>query len=76
MGAITAQELGVKEISTVALVRTPSDGYLLYAGGDGTYATLAASMVSPDFKDWDRVKSSWFSGQHGMNFNSYQKSQG
>jgi len=73
MGGITSQELGVKEISTVALVRAPNNGYLLYAGGDGTYATFAASNVSPNIKDWIKVKTSGFSGQHGMNFNSYQK---
>ena len=80
-GAITADELGVREVATVGLVKTPSGDYLLTAGGDSTYATLAASKVSPNFADWRKLNpndSSFagarvFSGQHGMNFNSYQR---
>lgn len=72
-GEMTKQELGVKEISTVGLVRTPSGDYLLTAGGDGTYSSWAARLVSPNLRDWTRNPSGVFSGQHGMNFNSYQR---
>ena len=71
-GAIDKAELGVKEIATVGLARTPDNTYLLCAGGDETYATLSARQISPHFKDWTKIATNVFSGQHGMNFNSQQ----
>ncbi len=73
-GAITASEFGVPEISTAAIVRTPDGTYLLNAGGDGTYTTWEASAISPKISDWKRLSTpeKSFSGQHGMNFSSYQ----
>ncbi len=71
-GAMDAKELGVKEISTVGLMKTPNNDYLLTAGGDGTYATYTAREISPNITDWTRGAGT-FSGQHGMEFNSYQK---
>ncbi|WP_291992131.1 hypothetical protein [Candidatus Accumulibacter sp. ACC003] len=75
-GAIEAAALGVGEISTVGLVRTPNNDYLLSVGGNGTYTTWTAREISPDITKWTRIQpnNSSFSGQHGMNFNSYQKS--
>jgi hypothetical protein len=73
-GAISASQLGVSEISTTAIVRASDGSYLLNAGGDGSYATWSAASLSPDITHWTRVSTleNSFSGQHGMNFNSYQ----
>lgn len=73
-GAMTQQQLGVKEISTVGLVRTPNGDYLLTAGGGDTYTTWITRTLSPDIGQWSRNASSVFSGQHGMNFSSFQRS--
>lgn len=77
-GAITSAELGVSEISTVGLVRARDGTYFLNAGGDGAYTTWTASAIGPNIGDWRRIDALMpsFSGQHGMNFSSYQKRTG
>jgi hypothetical protein len=74
-GSIDEDELGVSEISTVSIVRTPLDQFVLNAGGDGRFSTWTAPEVSPDINNWTRIPTNTnytFTGQHGMNFNSFQ----
>jgi hypothetical protein len=76
IGMINEDELGVNEISTLAIVKTSSGQYLLNAGGDGRFSTWIADEVKPTIETWTKLEmpsSFTFSGQHGMNFNSYQK---
>jgi hypothetical protein len=74
-GLIDEDDLGVNEISTVSLVRTPGGEYLLNAGGDGRFSTWVAREVRPDINNWSRIPTATgytFTGQHGMNFNVSQ----
>ena len=76
LGKINEDELGVNEISTVGIVKTPNNTYILTAGGDGRYSTWRAQEITTDIKKWTRIPTpiaESFSGQHGMNFNSYQR---
>lgn len=75
IGAISAAQMGVPEVSVVALVQAPDGTYLLQAGGDGTYSTFAARSISPKLEHWSFLgtRGESFSGQHGINFSSYQQ---
>ncbi len=73
VGAMTAAELGVREISSVTLARAPVGAYLLSAGGNGTYTSWLAARLSPDIGDWRRIAGQVPTGQHGMTFSSHEK---
>jgi hypothetical protein len=73
MGAVLAGQLQVPEISSVGLVRTPNGDYLLNAGGNGTYRTMWARSISPNFINWNPSPTGYFVGQDGMMFSSYQE---
>lgn len=71
-GSMTQTQLGIDEIDTMGVARSASTGeYLLTVGGGNTFRS---KTMTPDFNQWTKTTAynETFSGQHGINFNSYQ----
>ena len=79
IGAMTAQELGVKngDLAMVEITKTSEGKFLLIAGSGSTGTTLISKTTefSVNIDDWVKQPNApIFSGQHGLAFNSRQVS--